>query len=52
MLRSQLLDTLTAYILAKEVDHPIRVAIDGIDNAGKSKLAKELIFPLRRVLFV
>lgn len=48
MLRSQLLDTLTAYILTKEVDHPIRVAIDGIDNAGKSKLAKELIFPLRK----
>ena len=48
MLRSQLLDTLTHYILQKPVEHPLCVAIDGIDNAGKSKLAKELIFPLRK----
>lgn len=48
MLRSQLLDTLTAYILAKEVDHPLKVAIDGVDNAGKTQLAKELTFPLKR----
>lgn len=48
MLRSQLLDKLTNYILEKPVDHPVCVAIDGIDNAGKSKLAKELMFPLRK----
>jgi uridine kinase len=48
MLRSQLLDTLSKYILEKKVDHPLRVAIDGMDNAGKSKLAKELVFPLRK----
>ena len=48
MLRSQLLDSLTAYILSKEVEHPLKVAIDGIDNAGKTKLAKELTFPLKR----
>ncbi|MDO9084573.1 MAG: hypothetical protein Q7U53_00090 [Anaerolineaceae bacterium] len=48
MLRSQLLETLSKYILEKKVDHPLRVAIDGMDNAGKSKLAKELIFPLKK----
>jgi uridine kinase len=48
MLRSQLLETLTKYILAKKLDHPVRVAIDGLDNAGKSMLAKELIFPLKK----
>lgn len=48
MLRSQLLEALTKYILEKERDHPVRVAIDGMDNAGKSKLSKELIFPLKK----
>jgi uridine kinase len=48
MLRSQLLEALSNYILEKTRDHPIRVAIDGLDNAGKSKLAKELIFPLKK----
>lgn len=48
MLRSQLLEALTKYILAKKTDHPVRVAIDGLDNAGKSMLAKELIFPLKK----
>ena len=47
MLRSQLLETITKYLLDKKLDHPLRVAIDGVDNAGKSKLAKELLFPLR-----
>jgi len=42
------LEALTKYIVDKTRDHPIRVAIDGLDNAGKSKLAKELIFPLRK----
>lgn len=48
MLRSQLLETITKYLLDKSFDHPLRVAIDGVDNAGKSKLAKELLFPLRK----
>lgn len=48
MLRSQLLEALTKYILAKKTDHPVRVAIDGLDNAGKTMLAKELIFPLKK----
>ncbi len=48
MLRSQLLDTISAYILAKKLDHPTLVAIDGMDNSGKTILAKELLFPLRK----
>ncbi len=48
MLRSQLLDSLSQYILDKQKEHPLRIAIDGMDNAGKSKLAKELQFPLRK----
>jgi uridine kinase len=48
MLRSQLLETITKYLLDKKLDHPLRVAIDEVDNAGKSKLAKELLFPLRK----
>ena len=48
MLRSQMLDQVSAYILSQKTHHPLRVAIDGIDAAGKTKLAKELIFPLKR----
>jgi len=48
MLRSQMLDQVSAYILSKKTNHPLRVAIDGIDAAGKTKLSKELIFPLKR----
>jgi len=48
MLRSQMLDEVSKIILSKKTDHPIRVAIDGIDTAGKTKLSKELVFPLRR----
>jgi len=48
MLRSQMLDQVSAYILSQKTNHPLRVAIDGIDAAGKTKLTKELIFPLKR----
>jgi len=48
MLRSQLLDALSTIILSKQKEHPLRIAIDGMDNAGKSRLAKELIFPLKK----
>lgn len=30
-------------------DHPVRVAIDGVDAAGKTTLADELVGPLRRL---
>ena len=40
--RSELLETLTENILAIKHDRPLLVAIDGIDAAGKTMLAKEL----------
>lgn len=43
-----MLDQVSAFILSKQVDHPLKVAIDGVDAAGKTKLSKELIFPLRK----
>jgi len=42
MKRSQLLDELTCRILLIEQPHPVRVAIDGPDAAGKTTLADEL----------
>ena len=48
MLRSQMIDQICNFIKNKKTDHPLCVAIDGIDAAGKSKLAKELVFPLRK----
>ena len=48
MLRSQMIDQVCNFIKNKKADHPLCVAIDGIDAAGKSKLAKELVFPLRK----
>jgi uridine kinase len=43
-----MLEQVSAYILHQKTNHPLRVAIDGIDAAGKSKLTKELIFPLKK----
>lgn len=48
MLRSQMLDQVSTFITAKKFDHPTLVAIDGFDAAGKTRLSKELVFPLRR----
>ena len=48
MLRSQMIDQVCNFIKNKKTDHPLCVAIDGIDASGKTKLAKELSFPLRR----
>lgn len=45
--RSQLLDYLVSRITRIELPHPIRVAIDGPDAAGKTILAQDLIAPLR-----
>ncbi len=42
MPREQLLDQLTALVVAITCSHPLRVAIDGIDAAGKTTLADEL----------
>ncbi len=42
MKRSELLHDLAARIARCQVDHPLRVAIDGVDAAGKTALAEEL----------
>jgi uridine kinase len=46
MLRSQLIQELVQLITSIKLKHPIRVAIDGIDAAGKTILANELVAPL------
>jgi len=43
-----LLEQLAAAIAARRLDHPTRVAIDGVDGSGKTTLADELVEPLRR----
>jgi uridine kinase len=46
MTRAKLLDEIAARILRLELPHPTRVAIDGVDAAGKTTLADELVRPL------
>ena len=47
MKRVQLLDELAHRIVHIERPHPIRVAIDGVDAAGKTTLAEDLVTPLQ-----
>jgi uridine kinase len=47
MNRSELLEELAGRILRIKQPHPLRVAIDGPDAAGKTSLAQELIEPLQ-----
>jgi len=49
MTRAELINRLTNLILGVYRPHPVRVAIDGIDTAGKTTLADELAGPLRQV---
>ena len=49
MNRVELLDHLVKVIRAIERPHPLRVAIDGVDAAGKTTLSCELIAELRRL---
>ena len=42
MRRSDLLDLISNRVLAIERAHPVRIAIDGVDAAGKTTLAGEL----------
>jgi uridine kinase len=44
--RKELVERLAGRIAAVERAHPVRVAIDGIDAAGKTTLADELVRPL------
>ena len=47
MKRSQLLDYLADRIIEIKRPHPVRVALDGPDAAGKTTLAEELVAPLQ-----
>lgn len=42
MTRDEMLDTLSGYVTDSVLDHPVRVAIDGPDAAGKTMLADAL----------
>ena len=45
-IRSAVILELAAMIHSLKLQHPIRVAIDGIDGAGKTSMADELVEPL------
>lgn len=45
--RRDLLEELVSRIASVRCDHPVRVAIDGIDASGKTTLADDLVAPLR-----
>lgn len=47
MTRAALLAELSRRIAAIARPHPVRVAIDGVDGAGKTTLADELVTPVR-----
>jgi len=47
MTRAELLEDLAGRIAATLRPHPLRVAIDGVDGAGKTRLADDLALPLR-----
>lgn len=48
MNRDQLLNQSADLINQVECAHPLRVAIDGIDAAGKTTLADELVQPVEK----
>src|SRR6185437_1127039 len=45
--REKIVEQLAVWIAAMTLPHPVRVAIDGIDAAGKTRLADELMVPLQ-----
>jgi uridine kinase len=47
MKRSVLLDSIAHEVALLQRPHAVRVAIDGVDGAGKTTLADELVDPLR-----
>jgi uridine kinase len=47
LIRAQLLSQLADLIVALKMLHPLRVAIDGVDAAGKTTLANELVAPVK-----
>ena len=49
MSRKELIDQMVNIIAAIKRTHPVRVAIDGVDAAGKTTLANELVDPLEKL---
>lgn len=49
MTRGSCVARLASMIAAVQRPHPARVALDGVDGAGKTHLADELVGPLSRV---
>lgn len=47
--RSKMLSELSTYIHNIKLNHPIRVAINGVDTSGKTTLANELVEPLKQL---
>lgn len=45
----KLIVDLATYINTIKLNHPVRVAIDGVDTAGKTTLANELVKPLEKL---
>ena len=48
MNRTDVLEQVSAIIAEMDLLHPVRVAIDGVDGAGKTTLADELVAPIKR----
>ena len=46
--RSNFLEELASRLVSVEKPHPVRVGIDGVDGAGKTCLADELVEPVQR----
>jgi len=49
MTRGELLRKLASRITSLHRDHPLRVAIDGVDASGKTTLANELVAPIEAI---
>ena len=47
MTRPQVIEALVEIISAIQLDHPLRIGIDGVDCSGKTMLADELVQPLK-----
>lgn len=47
MRRADLLEQTATYLVSVQCPHPLRVAVDGVDAAGKTTLADKLVQPLQ-----
>jgi uridine kinase len=47
-MRAGTLEELASSIAALRLDHPTRIALDGVDGSGKTTMADELVEPLQR----